>query len=129
MTCTGDGIAEAGQYANLGTVTGTDELDAELTDTDPSHYFGVASAIEIEKATNGEDADGPPGPFIAVGDPVDWTYVVTNTGNITLVDVVVTDDQGVAVTCPDDDARSWRADDLHRPPASRPRASTRTPGR
>ncbi len=31
---------------------------------------------------------------------VNWTYLVTNTGNVTLTNVVVTDDQGVAVTCP-----------------------------
>lgn len=63
-------------------------------------YTYQAPAIDIEKATNGEDADAPPGPTIVIGDPVTWTYVVTNTGEMTLVDVVVTDDQGVAVTCP-----------------------------
>ncbi len=57
-------------------------------------------AIDIEKATNGQDADDPTGPFIPVGDPVVWTYVVTNTGNVPLHDVTVTDDQGVEVTCP-----------------------------
>lgn len=55
--------------------------------------------IDIEKATNGEDADLPTGPFIPVGDPVTWTYVVTNIGNVPLQGVVVTDDQGVTVTC------------------------------
>ena len=46
--------------------------------------------IEIEKSTNGADADDPPGPSIPVTDangnptPVTWTYVVTNTGNVTL---------------------------------------------
>ncbi|MGH2544967.1 MAG: DUF7507 domain-containing protein, partial [Ardenticatenaceae bacterium] len=61
-----------------------------------------APAIDIEKATNGEDADSPTGPIIPVGDPVNWTYVVTNTGNVPLTNVVVTDDQGVAVSCPKD---------------------------
>ncbi|MEZ4706827.1 MAG: choice-of-anchor E domain-containing protein [Caldilineaceae bacterium] len=57
-------------------------------------------AIDIEKQTNGEDADEPTGPHIAAGDPVTWTYVVTNTGDVKLVDVVVSDDRGVAVSCP-----------------------------
>jgi len=61
-----------------------------------------APAIDIEKATNGEDADAPPGPQVLVGDPVTWTYVVTNTGAVDLTGVTVTDDQGVAVTCPQD---------------------------
>ena len=60
------------------------------------------AGISIEKSTNGFDADSPPGPPILVGDPVNWTYVVTNTGDVDLTAVVVTDDQGVAVSCPTD---------------------------
>ncbi|WP_340818548.1 hypothetical protein [Methanolobus sp. WCC4] len=89
-----EGTAECGQYANLGTVTG-DYGDVTVTDADPSHYFGECSGIDIEKATNGEDADTGPGPGIPEGDAVIWTYVVTNTGNVPLSNVVVTDDQGV----------------------------------
>ena len=33
-----------------------------------------------------------PGPGIPVGDPVTWTYVVTNPGNLPITDVAVTDD-------------------------------------
>lgn len=57
-------------------------------------------AIQIEKSTNGEDADEPTGPRIGVGEPVLWEYVVTNIGDMTLINVVVTDDQGVTVSCP-----------------------------
>ncbi len=45
--------------------------------------------IDIEKATNGVDADDGFGPIIPLDDPVIWTYVVTNTGNTTLDDVSV----------------------------------------
>ncbi len=51
------------------------------------------------KATNGEDADTPPGPTLPVGSTAHFTYVVRNTGNIPLTDVTVTDDKGVIVTC------------------------------
>ena len=61
--------------------------------------------IDIEKLTNGVDADDPnagDAPQILPGDPVTWTYIVTNTGNVPLTNVTVTDDQGVAVSCPAD---------------------------
>ncbi|MGW9167330.1 DUF7507 domain-containing protein [Agromyces sp. NPDC055658] len=103
FTCVATGEATPGQYENLGTVTGigpeTTDVDGEtvageeVTDEDPSHYFGVAPAVDIEKATNGEDADEPTGPSITVGGDVEWTYVVTNTGNVPLTDVAVTDDR------------------------------------
>ncbi len=61
---------------------------------------GLAPEIGIETLTNGQAADSPPGPFVAVGSPVTWTYVVTNPGTVALTNVAVTDDQGVAVTAP-----------------------------
>jgi hypothetical protein len=104
MTCTADGFAVEGQYANLGSVIGLTAEDEEATDEDPSHYLGVAFVetpeIDIEKATNGANADGGSGPVLAVGDPVTWTYVVTNTGNVDLTGVAVSDDQEGAIVCP-----------------------------
>jgi len=63
-----------------------------VSDEDPSHYLGVSPSIDIEKHTNGEDADTPTGPSIVVGDPVLWEYIVTNTGDVDLTNVEVTDD-------------------------------------
>lgn len=100
MTCTGAGTAVAGQYANIGNVTGIPPAGPPVTSTDPSHYFGAAPAIVIKKYTNGEDADTPTGPQIPIGGAVAWTYIVTNTGSVTLSQVNVTDDRGVVVTCP-----------------------------
>jgi hypothetical protein len=61
--------------------------------------YDVNPGVNIEKATNGEDADDPTGPEIAIGDIVTWTYIVTNTGDVPL-DFSVSDDQGVTVICP-----------------------------
>ncbi len=56
-----------------------------------------APAIDIEKATNGKDGDDPKGDIALIDlnvDPtVEWTYVVTNTGNVDLTDIVVSDDK------------------------------------
>ena len=35
------GIAQLGQYGNIGTVTGLDPLENPVDDTDPSHYVGI----------------------------------------------------------------------------------------
>ena len=56
--------------------------------------------IDLEKLTNGEDADRPTGPLLAEGSAVTWTFVVTNTGDVTLHDVAIVDDNG---TLDDDD--------------------------
>ena len=105
MICTASGTAVASEecYANVGTVVGTPPAGDDVTDSDPSHYCaqevpGTAS-IALEKTTNGEDADLPPGPSLLVGDNVQWAYAVTNTGEVTLTGVTVTDDQGESITC------------------------------
>lgn len=85
------GTAVAGQYVNVGTAV-TTYLDKEVKDTDPSHYIGAGAGIDIEKHTNGEDADEAPGPNIIVGDPVVWEYIVTNIGDVDLEGVLVMDD-------------------------------------
>ncbi len=102
MTCTASGVAEPDQYANVGSVVGHAGSSAGVvvTDSDPSHYIGVVPAIDIETHTNGDDADTPTGPEIITGDPVLWEYIVTNTGTVTLVDIEVTDNQGVIISCP-----------------------------
>ncbi|MCP4047162.1 MAG: hypothetical protein GY732_14385, partial [Gammaproteobacteria bacterium] len=101
MTCTSKtGTASAGQYTNVASTTGTPPVGSAVTDTDPSNYFGSTTAITIEKATNGSDADSAPGPYIAVGGGVTWSYVVKNTGNVPLTSVSASDDKEGALTCP-----------------------------
>ncbi len=101
LTCTATGVATPGQYSNVGTVTATG-AGTPVGDTDPSHYVGVVPGLSIEKSTNGEPATDAPGPFIEVGDPVTWTYEVANIGTTVVVDIAVTDDRGVVVSCPFD---------------------------
>ncbi|NLF03197.1 MAG: hypothetical protein GX601_19710, partial [Anaerolineales bacterium] len=97
----GSSLSYGATVDNTAVVTGSSgQSDSASASTEYLCSIRPVPAIDIEKATNGEDADTPTGPYIPVGDPVIWTYVVTNTGNVPLSDVVVTDDQGVSVTCP-----------------------------
>jgi hypothetical protein len=59
----------------------------------------VNPAIDLEKYTNGEDADLPTGPLIEKGKSVIWTYVVHNTGDTPLVNVQLRDDKEGSITC------------------------------
>jgi hypothetical protein len=100
-------IVTAGQYVNLGTVTAGDESTGTATASDLSHHFGAAAAIHIEKHTNGLDADDEPGPIVPVGGTVTFTYTVTNTGNVPLPNVVVSDDAGTPDDITDDFSPSF----------------------
>jgi len=109
LTVEVSGVAVEGNYRNIATVTGryephTGPADYQtVTDTDPSCYVGVIQQrpqIDIEKATNGQDADTPTGPSIPVGGTVTWTYVITNTGNVPLTAIAVVDDKIGAITLP-----------------------------
>jgi hypothetical protein len=100
VTCTASGMAVAGQYSNVGTVTVTAK-GKQFTASDASHYFGgPLSGVTIEKFTNGQRVSQAPGPSIPVGGPVSWTYVITNTSALPFASVSVTDDRGVLVACP-----------------------------
>lgn len=99
MTCEAYGTAIEGQYGNTAVVTGTSPLGLEVTDDDPSHYFGAEPGLTVAKATNGVEAESPPGPYILVADPITWTVVVTNTGNITLTQITVLDDEEGPFDC------------------------------
>ena len=95
-TCATSGAAVAGQYANIGTVTGVDNTNTvgtPVTASNPDHYFGVQPAIQIVKLTNGTNNDLPTGPLVPAGSVVTWTYNVTNPGNVPLRNVTVTDNK------------------------------------
>jgi hypothetical protein len=104
MLCEASGVANAGQHANIGTVGGLSPDGGTVTASDASHYLGMAlePSLDVQKRTNGLDADTPPGAHILAGDPVNWEYLVTNAGDAQLADLAVIDDQGVEVTCPQD---------------------------
>ena len=110
MTCTAHGVAGVGPYVNVGTASATSTCGQAVVDVDASHYTNethdvctasVHPSLALRKATNGHDADDAPGPEIAPGSAVTWTYEVTNDGNVDLAGVVVSDDDpALTVSCP-----------------------------
>ena len=95
-TYTANGVAISGTYTNKATVNGLSTTSVEVMDMDNSNYVGISPDIDIEKLTNGNQADNATDadvPTIIAGDPVTWTYIVTNTGTDPLTNVTVNDDQ------------------------------------
>ncbi len=56
--------------------------------------------LHIEKLTNNEDADFSKGPFIKIGDEVEWKYIVNNPSRVKICNIKVVDDKEGNVTCP-----------------------------
>ena len=87
-----------GNYGN-DTILYTGVINEYLKQTLIRFDFNLLNpAVSIVKYTNGQVANDPDGadvPEIKPGDPVTWTYVVTNTGNVPVpaANLSVTDDQ------------------------------------
>ncbi|MDJ0658451.1 MAG: SdrD B-like domain-containing protein [Crocosphaera sp.] len=93
---------------NNSLMSGVITLNAgEFNNTIDAGFFRrTKPGIDIEKATNGQDADNPTGPEIPVGGTATFTYEVTNTGDIALDNVEVIDDNGT----PDDTSDDFTPD-------------------
>jgi hypothetical protein len=92
-TYTKTGTAQAGSYSNTGSVTGSYN-GTPVNSSDPSSYFGASPSMAIDKVTKSGSVQGD-GLLIPQGSAVSWIYTVTNTGNVPLSNVQVTDNQGV----------------------------------
>jgi hypothetical protein len=109
-TYTATHTVTAGQYTNTATVTGNpvDATGADIagaanvTDSDVSNHFGYTTGIALLKLTNGIDTGTGVGPNLAIGSTVTFTYNVTNTGNIALSGLSITDNAGTTGTTTDD---------------------------
>jgi LPXTG-motif cell wall-anchored protein len=98
MDCELTGTAVAGQYANIGSVTGTDAAGETVGDTDPSHYVGLAvGSISILKLV--DNLDGGWVPNAVYPNPVTdvtWQITVTNEGTSVLFNVTLQDTNAAA---------------------------------
>ena len=64
-------------------------FDEALKEAQELGYAEADPTMDI----NGKDADYPSGVLLAVGDEIVWTFVVENTGNLPLKNIVVDDDK------------------------------------
>jgi len=112
-SCVARGEAVIDQQENTGKAVGSYE-STSVEDTDMSHYFGAEPGLDIEVCTGSTalaecSADSPanhdnePGAILLENEPVVYTSTVTNTGNVELSKVVVTEASGLAVNCGDFD--------------------------
>ncbi|MEA2620128.1 MAG: hypothetical protein QOC97_901, partial [Chloroflexota bacterium] len=95
FTCTTNLTATT---TNTATATGHYRQTA-VTDTDEATVTVAASAPAIHVVKSADPTTLPAG-----GGPVEYTYLVTNTGNVPLTGVTVTDDKCTTVTGPTGDA-------------------------
>jgi hypothetical protein len=104
-TCKATGTAVLGQYKNVASVSAAPSGGLKnVQDEDSSHYFGYnpGPEIELQKSTNGFDADSAPGPTLYVGYPVSWVFTVYNPGDQAITDITVSDDNGTPEDQSDD---------------------------
>jgi hypothetical protein len=104
---------QPGAYGNTLTVMATGTTNGKaVTAKDPAYIFGTTGALTIHKAINAvdplhptatEDANDPNNPrLLAIGTNVVWTYLVTNSGTVSMTIRTLTDDNGTPSNTADD---------------------------
>lgn len=82
---TATGTAVAGQYSNVGAVSGIGPDGDVANASDPSHYFGIQPGIDLHKSVDQAT--------VLAGTTVTYTFAVSNTGNVPLSNLAVEDDR------------------------------------
>jgi uncharacterized repeat protein (TIGR01451 family) len=105
---TSGGLAPGGSITCAGTYTVTQaDIDsgsvtntASATDGNTTSPTDSVTVNAVQNPALTISKSGSPSTYAAVGDVIDYTYQVTNAGNVTLFDLTVSDDL-ITVTCPD----------------------------
>ncbi len=90
---------ELGQHTNTATVNASYD-GGSVSDQSTANYNGVEAEpgisivkyVSVDNGVTWLDANTSPGPMLPAGNTAQFKYVVTNTGNVDLFDILVTDD-------------------------------------
>jgi uncharacterized repeat protein (TIGR01451 family) len=95
-TATATGVLEieqadvdAGEIVNVATATGAPPAGPSVSATSPESVVDTEASAPALTVTNAGELDAGPAP--QVGDPITWTYVLRNSGNVTLTGVTLSD--------------------------------------
>jgi uncharacterized repeat protein (TIGR01451 family) len=92
----------AGEITNHATISTLGDLQP-ANNMASATTFVVLPGLAVQKWTNDQAISAAPGPLIAQGAPVAWRYTFTNTGNITLTNLALSDDRIPVLTCAEGD--------------------------
>ncbi len=104
--CTGTYVltaaeVDSGAVTSVATATAQDAAGIGVSDTDSlTEPITAEPAITLDKSAALNDSLVAPSGRVDAGDAIDYTLMVTNTGNVTLDSVAVIDDTAGSVTCP-----------------------------
>ncbi|MEP9363160.1 hypothetical protein ABLE68_09365, partial [Nocardioides sp. CN2-186] len=90
---------DAGKVDNTATASGTPPTGSPVTDTDSTHT-PVSQHASIDLVKSASAVHDVNGNGLDDGDTVTYTFKVTNTGNVTLTHIDVTDPKVGPVSCP-----------------------------